>query len=121
MDKPRRKSGTVDRSAVEFGLNRRRFKDPSSTIFIRVESGGFESSGVQEGDLLVADRSAEPRHGCLVVASVNGRQVVMRYEEKGGRKFLTGSEGAGEPVEVREGGEASVLAVVTHTIHTLEE
>ncbi|HEX8721816.1 MAG TPA: S24 family peptidase [Pyrinomonadaceae bacterium] len=121
MDKPRRKSGAVDRSAVEFGLNRRRFKDPPSTIFIRVESGGFESSGVREGDLVVADRSAEPCDRCLVVASVGGRQVVMRYEEKRGRKFLTGGGGAGKPVEVRKGGEASVLAVVTHTIHTLEE
>lgn len=121
MDEPRRKRSAGHPPDDQVRLSRRVFKNPSATLMLRMEGDGFESSGVFDGDLLVADCSAEPFDGQLVVASVGGRQVVRQFEEKGGRKFLTAGCAAAEPVELREGGGARVLAVVTHTIPTLED
>lgn len=102
-------------------MNQRLFVDPSAMLMFRVESDDFESIGIFDGDLLVADRSAEPLDGQLVIASVGRRRVVRRFEQKGGRKFLMGGGEADEPVELCEGGGASVLAVVTHAIPTVDD
>jgi DNA polymerase V len=121
MDKPYQKRSAEDPPDDQVGLSRRVFKNPSTTLMLRMEGDGFENSGVFDGDLLVADCLAEPHDRQLVVASIGGRQVVRQFEEESGRKFLTAGGAAAEPVELREGGGARVLAVVTHTIPTLED
>ena len=121
MDKPRRKPDAKYRPKAGYGLNRRLFKDTSAMLMHRVEGDEFENVGIHDGYLLIADRAAEPLDGQLVIATVGGRRVVRLFEQKGGRKFLTAGGGDDRPVELRDDEEASVLAVVTHMIPTIDE
>lgn len=121
MDKSRRKPDDKNRRRAGYGLNRSLFVDPSAMLMFRVEGDELESIGIHDGDLLVADRSAEPLVGQLVIASVGVRRVVRRFEQKGGRKFLAAVGEAEETVELSKGGGVGVLAVVTHAIPTVDD
>lgn len=100
-------------------MNRRIFRSPVTTVMLRMLGNGFESSGVFDGDLLIADRSVEPCDGQLVVAEVGGRQDVRRFAEKGGKKFLT--DESGRTIDLGNADGIGVVAVVTYTIHTLPD
>ena len=48
-------------------LNEVLIRHPSSTFFLRVSGDSMVEAGIQDGDLLVVDRSLEPRPGLIVV------------------------------------------------------
>ena len=53
-------------------LNRRLITHPESTFFANVVGDSMIDVGIEEGDLLVIDRSIEPRDGHIVVAFLDG-------------------------------------------------
>lgn len=53
-------------------LNRFLVSHPESTFFAKVVGDSMIDVGIEEGDLLVIDRSIEPRDGHIVVAFLDG-------------------------------------------------
>ena len=51
---------------------------PESTFYVRVSGDSMEGAGIFSGDILVVDRSVEPRHRAIVVAAIRGELVVKR-------------------------------------------
>lgn len=63
-------------------LSRMLVKRPSSTFFVRVEGESMVDASVQPGDLLVVDRSLEPRHKDIVIAIVDGEFTVKTLQKR---------------------------------------
>lgn len=59
-------------------LNRELVRDRTSTFLMRVAGNAMAASGIHDGDELVVDRAATPRHGSVVVAVLDGELVVRR-------------------------------------------
>jgi len=53
-------------------LNEHLIRNPTATFFLRATGNSLRDLGILDGNLLVVDRSAEPRHGDVVVAAVEG-------------------------------------------------
>ncbi len=53
-------------------LNDFLIKHPSATYLAYAAGNSMEAIGIYSSDLLVVDRSLEPRHGDIVVAAVDG-------------------------------------------------
>lgn len=53
-------------------LNRHLVAHPEATFFAKVVGDSMIDVGIEEGDLLVIDRSIEPRDGHIVVAFLDG-------------------------------------------------
>ena len=64
-------------------LNELLVKRPAATYFVRVAGDSMIGAGIQDGDLLVVDRSLRPADGDIIVASVDGEFTVKRYREEG--------------------------------------
>ena len=92
---------------------------PETTYFVRVEGESMEGVGIHHGDLLVVDRSKEPRQGDVVVAALNGVLTVKRLEEKENRLFLTAEHPSYDPIEVRPCEDLVLWGVVRHVIHEM--
>jgi DNA polymerase V len=45
-------------------------------------------AGIEEGDLLIVDKSSEPKNKSIVIASINGEQTVKRLQIKKGAVSL---------------------------------
>lgn len=91
-------------------------KHPESTFFVRVEGDSMEGAGIFSGDVLVIDRSVEPKHGSIVVAVVDGGLVVKRLRVEREGLFLISENAAYEPIKVAPEADCFVWGVVTGSV-----
>lgn len=69
-------------------------------------------------DMIVVDRSIEPRHGHIVIAAVNGEPVCKRLYRMNGKVSLL-SENTGYPKRyILEGNDFMIWGVVTHSVRS---
>jgi DNA polymerase V len=96
-------------------LNRHLLKHPAATFYFRVTGDSMRDAGIHSGDLLVVDRSLEPKDGAVVVAVVGGDFTVKRLRVRGGRATLVAENPVHPPLP--DPGEFRVWGVVTFCIH----
>jgi SOS-response transcriptional repressor LexA len=58
-----------DRSLATVDLHKLLVKQPISTFFMRIEGNDWEERSIFDGDILVVDRSLNPRKADLVVVT----------------------------------------------------
>ena len=93
-------------------------QNPASTFFVRVEGDSMTGAGIFSGDVLVVDRSKEPKDGSIVVAAINGEMVVKRLQmtSKGYYPLLVSEDGASDPIVVGEGEDCVIWGVVVGSV-----
>ena len=64
-------------------LNELLVKRPAATYFVRVSGDSMVGAGINDGDILVVDRSIRPADGDIIVACVDGDFTVKRFREQG--------------------------------------
>ncbi len=112
-------SPAADYAEDKLDLNKHLIKNPAATFFVRVTGDSMEGAGIHHGDLLVVDRSIEPRDKRIVIAVINGELTVKRIRIKG-RKISLEPENKDYCVqEIAENAEFEVWGVVTSVIHQL--
>ncbi len=91
-------------------LNELLVRRPAATYFVRVSGDSMIGAGINDGDLLVVDRSLRPADGDIIIACVDGEFTVKRYreegtgkreQEKGNRERGTGKREQGTGKRVR--------------------
>ncbi len=95
-------------------------KHPTATFFVRVEGDSMTGAGIFSDDVLVVDRSVDPKDGHIVVAAVNGELVVKRLsiERKGLNPVLqlVSENEDYEPISVGDGEECFIWGVVVGSV-----
>lgn len=106
---------------VETGidLNEQLIARPSSTFFLRVSGDSMIGAGIHHGDLLIVDRSVEPRHGRVVVAVVEGAFTLKHLVRHQGRLRLEAAHPAYPPLELSDADDTRLWGVAIHVIHPL--
>jgi DNA polymerase V len=104
---------------VGIDLNEALIRHPSSTFFLRVSGDSMIEAGIQHGDLLVVDRSLEPRPGLIVVAVLDGAFTLKRLVRHHGRLRLEAANSAYPPLELHHCGDVQIWGVAIHVIHAL--
>ncbi|HYE57580.1 MAG TPA: translesion error-prone DNA polymerase V autoproteolytic subunit, partial [Rhodothermales bacterium] len=97
-------------------LNELCISNTVSTFFVRAEGDSMQGVGIEDGDLLVVDRSLDAVSGDVVVACVDGDLTVKRYVVSRGQAFLSPASDAYPVIALHEGREWSIWGVVTFTI-----
>jgi DNA polymerase V len=95
---------------------------PLSTFFMRVRGDAMRGDGIVDGDLLVIDRSVDPRAGMVVVAIHEGAFVLRRLRRRGDRLWLMASDDGASPslpLDVGSGSGAEIWGVAIHAVHHL--
>jgi len=100
-------------------LNEHLIKHPSATFFVKVKGDSMVQAGIQSGDILIVDRSLEPRDKKIVVAVVNGEFTVKRIRKKGGKLFLVAENSAFAEMEITEEIDFEIWGIVIHVIHSV--
>jgi DNA polymerase V len=103
----------------QLDLNHHLIKNPVATFFVRVTGDSMIGAGIHSGDLLVVDRSLEPRDGRVAIAVVDGELLVKRLRWKKGRLYLEAEHPDYPPLLVREEMGFEVWGIVTTVIHSL--
>lgn len=106
-----------DFSEKELDLNALVVKKPAATFFVKVEGESMINAGICSGDLLVVDRSIEPKNGQIVVAVVNGEFTVKRLKIGALGCFLVPENNKYPTLKVDGEDECRIWGVVTYVIH----
>lgn len=100
-------------------LNELLVKRPAATYFVRVEGDSMVGKGIYDGDLLVVDRSLDPKDGDVVIANVDGEFTVKTLRKKGGRIGLQPANDKYPTIVLSGASELKVFGKVTTVIHKL--
>ncbi len=100
-------------------LNRLLVRNQAATYFVRAAGDSMTGAGIQPGDLLVVDRSVEPREGLVVIAAVDNEFTVKYLRRGGGAWRLEAANPAYPPIVFAAGQELQLFGVVTAVVHQM--
>jgi DNA polymerase V len=87
------------------------------SFYILVNGDSMIERGINNGDILVVDKSLQPRHGSIIVAQVDGGFTIKTYDCAGGRLRLVPANPAYSALESSE--DCTLCGVATFLIHRL--
>lgn len=90
-----------------------------ATFYLRAQGHSMLGAGIQDGDLLVVDRSITPSHRRVVIAVVDGEFTVKRLYKRGNRIKLLAENPDYPAIEFKDGQELQIWGVVTSVIHRM--
>ncbi|MFI3247836.1 MAG: translesion error-prone DNA polymerase V autoproteolytic subunit [Rikenellaceae bacterium] len=105
-----------DFMGLKLDLNRELVKNPASTFYARVSGVSMVDEGIDDGDLLVIDKSVEPTDGALAVCFIDGEFTLKRFADKGDYGLLMPANPNYEPIRVSAENEFMVWGVVRYLI-----
>jgi DNA polymerase V len=100
-------------------LNEYLIRHPAATFMVRVNGDSMAGGSINSGDILIVDRSLEPRSGNVVIAVLDGELTVKRYRRTDQGVVLMPDSEEWQPVHVTEDMDFAVWGVCTFAIHRL--
>ena len=113
-------SPATDYVEDDLDLNNHLIKNIPSTFLIRVQGKSMNKVGIHDGDLLIVDKSLNPKNFSTVIVNINEELVVKTFVRENNKSFLTsGSKKIEDKINLIENPEIIIWGVVTYTIHAL--
>lgn len=112
-------SPAADYEEGRLDLNHYLIKNPPATFFVRVAGDSMINAGIHPGDLLVVDRSMEPKDKSVIIAAIDGELTVKRIRIRRKKIHLVPENDAYESQEISPESTFEVWGVVTNVIHAL--
>ena len=109
-------SPAEDYSSVGLDLNRELIKNPASTFYARVSGLSMVDEGINDGDLLVIDKSIEPYDGSLAVCFIDGEFTLKRFEKHKEYGLLIPANREFNPIKVTADNDFCIWGIVTFVI-----
>ena len=111
-------SPATDYIEDDIDLNSHLITNPPATFIIRVQGKSMIEVGIFDGDLLIVDKSLNPKNFSTVIANVNEELVVKTLIKSKGDNYLTsGSNNTLDRINLIENPEVTIWGVVTYVIH----
>ena len=113
-------SPATDYVEDDIDLNTHLIKNIPSTFLIRAQEKSMNNVGIYDGDLLVVDRSLDPKNFSTVIVNINEELVVKSFLKEKDQSFLTsGSKKLKDKINLTENPEIFIWGVVTYVIHAV--
>ena len=90
--------------------------NPTATYLARVKGDSMVNSHIPDDALVIIDKSIKPKNNCVVVASVNGENVIKHFVKTHAGLFLSPSNSTYRPIRITDAMNFSIWGVVTHVI-----
>jgi len=110
-------SPATDYIEDDVDLNTHLIKNAPATFIIRVQGKSMANVGIYDGDLLIVDRSINPKNLSTVIANVNEELVVKTFIKGKNNNYLASGP---NKIELSENPNVIIWGVVTYVIHKLQ-
>ena len=112
-------SPAEDFKETTIDLNKALIKNKEATFYARVSGQSMTGAGLDDGDLLIIDKSIEPVNGKIAVCFIEGEFTVKRLKIEKGELFLMPENKRYKPIKVEENDELIIWGIVTYVIKSL--
>ena len=100
-------------------INSHLIRNEIATYIFRLKGNAMIDAGIFDGDVLVVDRSIEPKHNDIVLATLNEEFIVKRLYKLAGVLKLISENPIYPPIVIKEKDDFAVWGLVTNSIHKL--
>jgi len=105
-----------DFKEIRISLDRELVKNKESTFYARVSGDSMIEAGLDDGDLIVIDRSLHPENGKIAVCFVDGEFTVKKIKKEQNKLFLMPQNEKYKPIEIKEDNELTIWGLVIYVI-----
>ena len=105
-----------DFKEIRISLDRELVKNEESTFYARVSGDSMIEAGLDDGDLIIIDRSLDPENGKIAICFVDGEFTVKRIKKEKNKLFLMPQNKKYKPIEIKEENELIIWGVVKYVI-----
>ena len=111
-------SPATDYIEDDIDLNSHLITNAPATFIIRVQGKSMTNVGIYDGDLLIVDKSLNPKNFSTVIANVNEELVVKTLIKSKETNYLTsGSKNTSDRINLTDNPEIIIWGVGTYVIH----
>ena len=86
---------------------------------MRVNSDAMIGAGIHQGDVVIVDRSLDPRSGKVIIAVLDGEMLIRRLDINNHKKRLLPATKNLSPIDINESSSFNIWGVVTFVIHSV--
>jgi len=101
---------------LNIDLNNHLIKNPSSTFYGKVRGNSMIDVGIHDGDLLIIDKSLEPRNNKIAVCFIDGEFTVKRIKIEKDTVWLIAENKDYPPIKVTKDNEFIIWGIVINSI-----
>ena len=109
-------SPAADFTETNIDLNKELSKNQFATFYIKVNGNSMIDAGINDKDILVVDRSIEPRDNKIAVCLVDGEFTVKRIKLEKDCLYLLPENKDYQPIKITEDNQISIWGIVTYVI-----
>lgn len=97
-------------------LNKELCKNPLATFYVKVKGNSMIDAGIHDKDLLIVDRSLEPRNNKIAICFIDGEFTVKRIRLENKNLFLMPENSNYQPIKITEENQLIIWGIVTYVI-----
>ncbi len=101
---------------MSIDLNKELIKNPVSTFYGRVKGDSMKDLGIDNGDLLIIDKSLEAQNGKIAVCFIDGEFTVKKIKFEKDYLWLIPANKKYEPIKVTQENDFIIWGIVIHVI-----
>ena len=105
-----------DFKEIRISLDKEIIKNEEATFYARVDGESMQGAGLNDGDLIVIDRSEEPKNGSIAVCFLDGEFTVKRLKLKNKEIYLMPENSKYSHIKIGVGNELSIWGIVTYVV-----
>jgi DNA polymerase V len=105
-----------DFKELRISIDQEVVKNEEATFYARVNGQSMHGAGLDDGDLLVIDRSREPEDNAIAVCFIDGEFTVKRLKVEAECIFLMPENPNYKPIKVTEDNQLIIWGVVTYVV-----
>ena len=109
-------SPAADFEENKISLDKTLVKNSEATFYAKAVGNSMTGAGIDDGDILVIDRSLEPVHHKIAVCLIDGEFTVKRIKKDGEALFLMPENSNYKPIEINLHTDFTVWGIVTYVI-----
>ena len=109
-------SPAADHTQKRIDLNEQLVRNKAATFLFKVKGDSMTGVGIYANDMLVVDRSIDPKHNSIVVAIVDGECTVKYLHQRAGRIKLRAANPTYPDIIPRDSQTIEVWGVVVGSI-----
>jgi len=104
---------------LSIDINKELIKNQSSTFYGRVKGDSMKDAGIENGDLLIVDKSLEPTNGKIAVCYLDGEFTIKRIKIENDCIWLVPANSDFNPIKVTAENDFLIWGIVLHIIKTV--
>tara|TARA_B100000579_G_scaffold140478_1_gene114139 strand:+ start:202 stop:633 length:432 start_codon:yes stop_codon:yes gene_type:complete len=101
---------------IRISLDKELVKNTESTFYAKVSGDSMIEAGLDDGDLLIIDKSLDPESGKIAVCFLDGEFTVKRITKREGKLYLKPENKNYEEIEINDGNELKIWGIATFVI-----